>query len=229
MGHNITSFIDDTLMYSKSLAGCYDCMHDTINVLTNLGFCINEEKSVLTPTKSIEYLGNIIDSDNMIVILPEHRKEKILQHCSSLVKKRKETIKGVARVIGLLVAAFPAVEMGKLHYRTLERAKIEALAKEAGNFNKRMTITDEMKTDLNWWINELATQDRKIFRNVPEVELYMDASTLGWGACLSELTTNSKWSPKEKSLHINALELKAIFFALRSFAHLLGEQHISVV
>ncbi|MPC56865.1 hypothetical protein E2C01_050831 [Portunus trituberculatus] len=41
----------------------------------------------------------------------------------------KEKIRVVARVVGLLVATIPAVEMGKLHYRRMEKVKIKALEK----------------------------------------------------------------------------------------------------
>lgn len=44
-----------------------------------MGFCINDDKSVLVPTKHLEYLGNVIDSETMTVTLPEQRKEKIVQ------------------------------------------------------------------------------------------------------------------------------------------------------
>lgn len=85
-----------------------------------MGFCVNVQKSVLVPMKCIEYLGNIIDSENMIVTLPVRRRERILLGCRQLLSKPHDKIREVARVIGLLVAATPAVDLGKLHYRNLE-------------------------------------------------------------------------------------------------------------
>ena len=118
-----------------------------------------------------------------------------------------------------MVAAIPIVEMGKLHYRQLETAKISALEKEKGNFDKWMAITYEMKTDLIWWINHIAVQDRQIFRTGTEIDLYTDASNLGWGGYLNHQQINGRWSIKEKELHINSKELKAILLAVKSFAH----------
>ena len=149
-----------TLMCSASFSGCYDCINSTVEFLRKLGFCINVEKSVLMPTKCIEYLGNVIDSEKIIVTLPVHQKERILLGCRQLLAKTHDKIREVARVIGLLVAAIPAVELGKLHYRHLESAKITALRKCCGNFEKKMLITDEMKTDLMWWIEHVETQHR---------------------------------------------------------------------
>ena len=36
---------------------------------------LNEEKSVLIPTHKIVYLGNIIDSESMVVYLPDDKQE----------------------------------------------------------------------------------------------------------------------------------------------------------
>ena len=65
-GYSITSFIDDTLICNKSKTGCLACVNDSI--LQRLCFCINVGKSVLKPTKSIEYLGSIIDTNNMTIL-----------------------------------------------------------------------------------------------------------------------------------------------------------------
>lgn len=177
-----------------------------------MGFCINEEKSVLQPTKRIEYLGNIINSETMTVMLPERRIISLVNSCKQLKNKKKDKIREVAKVIGILVAAIPAVEIGKLHYRKLERTKIAALAKERGNFEKWMEITEEMKADLKWWISHVAGENRKIFRAGTEIEQYTDASNLGWGCYLNHQTANGRWLPEERKLHINALELSHSFF-----------------
>lgn len=228
-GYTITSFIDDTLMCSPSVEDCVACLKDTVEILQNVGFCINAKKSVMVPTKRIEYLGNIIDSEAMTVTLPERRLDKIVKSCSSLASRNKAKIREVARVVGLLVAAIPAVELGKLHYRILERAKIEALKVEQGNFDKLMKISKEMRLELSWWISEAGTQGRRILRPAPTVEVFTDASDLGWGGCVRRYTTNGRWTSEESCLHINAKELKAILFTLQSFACLLKGCHVKVM
>ncbi len=82
-GYSITSYINDTLISNTTRSGCLACIQDTVKLLS-LGFYINEDKSVLVPTKYIEYLGNIIDTDRMKIYLPECRIEKIAQGCKAL-------------------------------------------------------------------------------------------------------------------------------------------------
>ena len=47
--------------------------------------------------------------------------------------------------------------------------------------------------------------------------LFTDASLKGWGAHLENLTVSGMWSDTEANLHINILELKAVFLPIRSF------------
>ena len=49
------------------------------------------------------------------------------------------------------------------------------------------------------------------------IQLFTDASNEGWGAHLDQSSTKGLWSDREKSLHINVLELKAVSLALGSF------------
>lgn len=61
-----------------------------------------------------------------------------------------------------------------------------------------MTITNEMKADLTWWINNISTQDRQIFRAGTDIDLYTDASGTGWGGHLNQQTASVFWSIEEK-------------------------------
>ena len=48
----------------------------------------------------------------------------------------------------------------------------------------------------------------------PDLHLYSDASCSGWGAHLLDQHVSGVWSDQEKLLHINLLEMKALFLAL---------------
>lgn len=47
------------------------------------------EKSVLTPSTRIRYLGHIIDSVQFKVYLPDEKIEKIISKCESVLRNRK--------------------------------------------------------------------------------------------------------------------------------------------
>ena len=92
--------------------------------MKDVDFIVHEKKSVFIPVQNLVFLGNHIDSEKMIVYLTSERKEKIFQPCKCLRQKSTAKIKDVARVIGLIVSAFSAVELAPLHYRILEKENI---------------------------------------------------------------------------------------------------------
>ena len=52
---------------------------------------------------------------------------------------------------------------------------------------------------------------------MPDLHLYSDASCAGWGAHLLDQHVSGVWSDQEKLLHINHLEMKALFLGLQAF------------
>ena len=51
----------------------------------------------------------------------------------------------------------------------------------------------------------------------PDLHLYSDASCSAWGAHLLDQHMSGVWSDQEKLLHINLLEMKALFLGLQAF------------
>ena len=60
------------------------------------------------------------------------------------------------------------------------------------------------------------------------IQLFTDASNEGWGAHLDQNSTKGLWSDREKRLHINVLELKAVSLALQSFKEQFQNQTVLV-
>ena len=60
------------------------------------------------------------------------------------------------------------------------------------------------------------------------LQIFTDASKEGWGAHLDEHTARGQWSLPESKLHINHLELKAVFLALKDFQTLVFNKTVLV-
>ena len=60
------------------------------------------------------------------------------------------------------------------------------------------------------------------------LQLFTDASNEGWGAHLGDCTAKGISSQPESKLHINFLELKAVFLALKEFELLCRDQTVLV-
>ena len=144
-GHKNSGYIDDSILVGDSFKACKRNMKDTVDLVENLGFIKPDKKSVLIPTQTISFLGNDIDSVEMIVKLPKRKVQEIVHACSLLFNKNESSIRKVARVLGLMVSTFSAVQYGPLFYRNIEKEKIMALKKSKDNFECKMVVSGSIK------------------------------------------------------------------------------------
>lgn len=221
-------YLDDSLLFGSTVESCLYNVNETTNLLSSLGFTINEDKSQLAPTQCIEFLGFIIDSRTMLVTLPKRKIVNIQQSGQELLCKGSLNIRRVASFIGLLVSSFPAVKFGPLYYRQLELAKCHALRLHNGNFSASMILSDAALDEVRWWVANVHNASKPIHVTPPSVLMQTDASKKGWGAVLSSTTTGGQWKSEELDCHINLLEIKAVFFGLESLCKDVKDTHIRI-
>ena len=82
----------------------------------------------------------------MLVSQSDRERYLILELIKNNIEK-SITVSGLAKIIGTLVACFPAVEYGQLFYRQLELQKIEAL-RVAYNYDRKIFMSEESKLEL---------------------------------------------------------------------------------
>ena len=56
--------------------------------------------------------------------------------------------------------------------------------------------------------------------------IFSDASRIGWGAHLLEISIGGRWKELEALNHVNYFELEAAFLALRAFLPLIKGSHV---
>jgi len=222
-GHVIIGYIDDTLLLGKTKEAVTEAVADTTELLQSLGFTIHQEKSVFEPEQKIVFLGFEIDSVTMTVKLTQRKIEEIMGQCLSLKRKRKITIHEVASLIGKLVAAFPGVQYGALHYRELEKNKIAALRRTRGDYQAFMSLDERAHLDLDWWLDNVQNATGAVLRKRADIVIETDASGLGWGAFDGINRIGGRWNEQEALRaafnQINYLELWAGYLALRALCH----------
>ena len=134
------AYIDDSLRISDTAEHCSKNVRKTINLLSELRFTINYEKSVLTPAHSIKFLGFIIDSNTMTIRPTSEKLSKLKDMAQSLLNYKIPTVYNLASFIGFIVSNFPAVKYGQLHYHNLETNKSNALKANKGNYKGIATL-----------------------------------------------------------------------------------------
>lgn len=228
-GHLSTVFLDDSLLLAETRLACMQNVIDTVQLLRSVGFIVHPGKSVLEPSHCVQYLGVIIDSKQMITTLTPDRSADLLSCCKTAMSKLSMTIRYLAKVIGKIVAAFPAVKYGPLYYRQLEKEKKAALASSKGDFDCCMSLSFSAKSELQWWIDNVSASYNNIHQSAPDITLSSDASLTGWGCALGDAQSGGLWLPVETQFHINYLELKAAYFALLCFQDQLIGKHVRIL
>ena len=212
-GYRVVIFLDNILLIGSSVEECLSKLSFLRDLLQSLGFVINVNKPQLIPVTRIVYLGFIIDTISMTLSLPDEKVDKILCACQNLLTCVNPSVREVAHVIGLLVPAFPAVNFLKLHYRSTELCKSQALSVNP-DFDQKI----QWVLELRWVIEHISQLNGFMFGNRPPgVYVECDASLAGWGAVCNTQSANGRWSFLESEHHINYLELLAAFLALHVF------------
>ena len=123
LGVTIAAYIDDTYIQGMTKDECRQSVQLTKELFEKLGFLINTDKSVFTPSHRLTMLGFVLDSQAMTVQPTQDKIVKILAMCREKRAQQLCTLKDLPKLIGSLVALFPGVEYGPLHYREMESHK----------------------------------------------------------------------------------------------------------
>jgi len=211
-------FLDDFLLFGQTFSDCQKNVVFTTQLLQSLGFSINYEKSQLTPSKSIKYLGFIFDSESLTLRLTDEKVRDISNLCVRVSNEPSISILTCSKLIGTLVAASPAVEYGLLYIKQLEREKTVALFNAKNNYSTPMLLSIEARNDISWWTTIAKKNIKTIKKDFYDKVIFSDASLTGWGAHCEGIVTRGFWTEIDQKKHINVLELIACENAIRCFA-----------
>ncbi|KAM4807615.1 LOW QUALITY PROTEIN: uncharacterized protein WCC33_005133 [Rhinophrynus dorsalis] len=215
-GFRFIIYLDYILIMSQDPKLLLRQTNFTIHFLSDLGFLVNWKKSQLIPSQRLEFLGFTVDSRETSLSLPKSKIKSIRREICYILRQDRISLRLLARVVGLLAASIQAIFPGPLHYRALQRLKARHLRRGLGYTNV-IALSYDAREELVWWLKHLdAWNGRAIFGVIPDLVIESDASLLGWGARLGDISTGGRWSSMETSLHINCLELLAGSFALKS-------------
>lgn len=228
-GIRVSIYLDDSLTRGPSFEETLRDHQCFGNLLQLAGFLLHDVKSVKVPVQRIEHLGFIIDSRTMELEVPVE-KEKRIREClrtaiRDLFKRRKVTVRKMTRMIGLLVSVLPALLYGRLHYRLLERAKIEAL-RGTRDFNLKTRWPKKCLEDLKWWRDSSFGWKSSFASVIPTTTLITDASLQGWGVIWDGDEFYGPWESEDECL-INELELLAVLFAIQIWP-LEQQDHVTI-
>ena len=227
--HIVSDYIDDFFIQGQTYLQCERTVIKTALSFDDLGHVIHATKSRFIPKQIVTYLGFIINTIRMIVTLTDEEKTDLKEKLGNLLERETLAIREVASLVGHMVASFPASVIGPVYYKNIERDKINALKIANGDFDKRIWLSEQAKSDMNWWLENIDTMFAPIHLPPTAYTIYTDSSDIGWGVVFENKRTGGPWEEDEvTSLHINIREMLAAYFAIRSFREMFRGKHIKV-
>ena len=195
-----------------------------------MGIVINDEKSDLVPSQSATYLGMTIDTVAAKVFPTLARVEKFLSVAEQFLTVAVPPARLWQVLLGHLSSLEKLVPHRRLRMRSLQWHLKIHWSPESDPPYLPVPRSWEVEEDLSWWM----VKDHLLL-GVPfgtpalDLHLYSDASRSGWGTHLLDRSVSGVWSVQESSLHINLLEMKALFLALQSFQEMVTGHHVTAM
>ena len=221
-GIRLLRYLDDWLILSSSEAKTRQHVQQLLALCRSLGIVINEEKSDLSPSRSVEYLGMIIDTVSARAFPTETRIQKFLSLARKFLSQPNPLAQRWQVLLGHMSSLEKLVPRARLQMRSLQWHLKSSWSTENDPPHLPVPRSRQVDRVIFWWMVRDHLLEGMPFRArppPPELRLYSDASRSGWGAHLLNQSASGLWLNQETSLHINILEMKALFLALSGHDH----------
>ena len=219
-GIRIHQYLDDWLVRAKSPQACLQLTQLLVEICKRLGWLVNVEKSELEPKQIFNFVGYQFDLESGRVRPTPDWWQSLQDKILTLISLPDCSVREFMSLIGLLTATEKQVHLGRLHMRPIQW-HLKSNWRIPESLEKRIPLPRSLHPHLQWWLREdnvLTGQPLDPMQHA--LQIFTDASKEGWGAHLNEYIARGTWSLPESKLHINYLELKAVFLALKEFQKL---------
>ena len=228
-GFTIYVYLDDFLVVSPSRSALISDVAVIRHLLTRLGFLINVKKSNFIPSQTVQFLGAAIDLAAGRVFPTSARISDLLTCASRFQDRKWADAQLFLRLLGLMASLVDVLPWCRLHMRPIQLHLAAYYRPWVHPLNHKVPVSPSLLNSLQWWLNPRVLQVGVPFPTPsPTRTLTTDASKKGWGSHMLHYRLSGVWSPFQSKLHINILELRAVFLSLRRLLHLVRGETVLV-
>ena len=154
---------------------------------------------------------------------PVVRFREAASHARRILLAKYATARDFLSLLGRLVSMSDLVPLGRLRYQPLQLYLLAHWRPSQGQLTDRIPLDHPLLDPfLKWWTKPtIVLQGRPIQSPPPQLAIYTDDSTSGWGAHCGNQSAAGLCSAAKTTRHINELELLAIQKAVLHFLPLI--------
>ena len=227
MGLRLYLYLDDWILLSESPQIAQMWMDWLLTLARALGLIVNLPKCDLTPSQIYHFIGILF---NLIIGTAQPtpaRVDALLQLVEIFLESPTQPAGRWQQLLGHMTSLEKLVPRGRLHMRHLQFCLQDQWNQHFQSQSHLVTLSEEARTALLWWSHRPHLEKGiKLQPQAPDVQLFTDASTVGWGAHIGQAQASGQWPPSLLDHHINYLELLAVLLGLQQFESLVTGHHV---
>jgi hypothetical protein len=182
LGIPVLQYIDDRLFnvsLGPDLCGVDGKLYAILQLLTRLGYTISIHKSVLSPTRSLDFLGFTVDSEAQVFRLPEKKRESFNILRNMVLEEDRVDLLTLQKLAGKCSSMAICVPGALFYIREMTRA-----IGQAQKSKKPVPLVGSLREEVEHWgfldLWQGESQWRK--ETHTQIKIATDASLYKWGA-----------------------------------------------
>jgi len=153
LGLRLSNYLDDWLCLHKIRAVLLQNLSTALNLLSQLGWIVNIEKSQLVPCQTITYLGSLFSLQEGLVF-PTQVRQKSLKLAVTKILSGNLTARDYMVLLGMIASCLELIPNAKLFMRPIQLHLLEHWNPKYMSMNFIVNITPQLAQNLNWWLQD---------------------------------------------------------------------------
>ena len=212
-GIQVHAYLDDWIIRAPSKELSLLHTQHVLQLLQSLGWTINWAKSMLQPSRILDFLGLHFNLEQALISPPDSFLPTLTEVLSRLSPSTVMSARKVSSIISRMSHFAPFITNGCLHLRFLQLWFKEQWTQHRQSWDTPIHLDSKFLSYLRWFLHPSVMTGVPL--RLPDPSLFFtDASLKGWGASWKNQQISGVWSKPESQRHINWLELEAVRLAL---------------
>ena len=213
-GIQVHAYLDDWIIRASSREQSLEHTQHIIQLLQSLGWTINWDKSMLQPSRILDFLGLHFNLEQALISPPASFLPTLTEVLSRLSPSTVMSARKVSSIISWMSHFAPFISSGRLHLRFLQFWLKKQWTQHQQSWDTPIQLDADFLSYLCWFLWPTVMTGVPLHLPEPSLFFITDASLKGWGASWKDHQISGLWSTPDSQHHINWLELEAIGLAL---------------